>query len=82
MIDSGMGPMQEPMHEGLVAPPAWMSKVHDQLYRNVHRHTLQPLHTRNLLPSGTYNPQAMGHFPPQPQLLDQMPPQLPWNSPR
>ena len=85
-MQTGMGPMQAPLHEGVAGPPAWMSKVHDQLYRNVHRHTMQPLHTRNLLPSEAHTPQyqALSHpmFPPQPQLLDQMPPQLPWGSPR
>ncbi|KAL0047113.1 hypothetical protein WJX82_006948 [Trebouxia sp. C0006] len=31
LIDSGLGPMQGPMHGGASAPPAWMNKVHDQL---------------------------------------------------
>lgn len=88
LIDSGLGPMQGPMHGGASAPPAWMNKVHDQLYRNVHRHTMQPLHTRNLLPQGAQPPQhqsltqPLGIMPPQAQALGQMAPQLPWGSPQ
>ncbi|DBA77736.1 TPA: hypothetical protein ACH3X2_008429 [Trebouxia sp. C0005] len=88
LIDSGLGPMQGPMQGGASAPPAWMNKVHDQLYRNVHRHTMQPLHTRNLLPHGAQPPQhqsltqPLGIMPPQAQALGQMAPQLPWGSPQ
>ncbi len=80
--------MQGPMQGGASAPPAWMNKVHDQLYRNVHRHTMQPLHTRNLLPQGAQPPQhqsltqPLGIMPPQAQALGQMAPQLPWGSPQ
>lgn len=88
LIDSGLGPMQGPMQGGASAPPAWMNKVHDQLYRNVHRHTMQPLHTRNLLPQGAQPPQhqsltqPLGIMPCQAQALGQMAPQLPWGSPQ
>lgn len=73
--------MPGPMQGGASAPPAWMNKVHDQLYRNVNRHTMQPLHTRNLLPPGAQAPQ---HQPltQTPGLMPPMPPQLPWGSPR
>ena len=66
------------------APPAWMNKVHDQLYRNVHRHTMQPLQSRNLIPMGAAQPQHLSLGPTQPQqpdpFLQQIPPQLPWGS--
>lgn len=78
-MQGGVGPGSPPG-----APPAWMNKVHDQLYRNVHRHTMQPLQSRNLIPMGAQQPQhqALGLPPSQHQdpLLQQMPPQLPWGS--